>query len=147
MFHYFYLWNILCNRFFCRSDEQIIPCTIFLTGDYIPSRWHPCGLLVILKQLTSSVPILNLMSVQYTPVWVSSLFRHAEKRLLRIVPSAMNILHNICMFSFLFFFVGACVCMIWCGWLTGLHSPSEAITHLNKNDEPPSETLCLPLTA
>lgn len=47
VFHNFYLWNILCNRFFCRSDEQI-PCTIFLTGDYIPSRWHPCGLAVML---------------------------------------------------------------------------------------------------
>lgn len=22
VFHNFYLWNILCNRFFCRSDEQ-----------------------------------------------------------------------------------------------------------------------------
>lgn len=29
--------------------------------------------------------------------------------------------------------------------LLGLRSPSEAVTHLNKNDEPPSETLCLVL--
>ncbi len=74
VFHNFYLWNIFCNRFFCRSDEQIIPCTIFLTGDYIPSCWHPCGLTVMLNRLTSSVTILKLMSVQYTPVWVPSLF-------------------------------------------------------------------------
>lgn len=82
-------------------------------------------------------------------------FQHTEKRLLRIVQSEMNILHNICMFSFfllsfllfsfflfsffhLFFFF-----MRVCAWFgvddsLGLHSLGEAITHLNKNDEPPS---------
>lgn len=63
------LWNILCNRFFCRSDEQIIPCTIFLTGDYIPSRWHHAVWWSCRTPLASSVTILKLMSVQYTPIW------------------------------------------------------------------------------
>lgn len=155
VFHNFYLWNILCNRFFCRSDEQIIPCTIFLTGDYIPSRWHPCGSTVTLSRLTSSVTIFETDVCTVHSSMGPLSFPHAEKRLLRFVQSEMNILHNIlhlyvfCFFFFLFFLFcfDACVCMIWCGWLTGLHSLGEAITHLNKNDEPPSETLCLLLTA
>lgn len=154
VFHDFYLWTILCNRFFCRSDEQIIPCTIFLTEDYIPSRWHPCGSMVTSNRLDVFCHNFETDVCTVHSNMGPLSFQHTEKRLLKIVQSEMNILHNILhlyvFFFFPFFFFlpfDACVCMIWCGWLTGLYSLGEAITHLNKNDEPPSETLCLLLTA
>lgn len=91
VFHNFYLWNIIYKRFFCRSDEQMIPCTIFLAGDYFPSCWHPCGLTVEPTNVFCHNFETDVSTVHSSMVPLS--FQHTEKRLFRILRSKMNIFH------------------------------------------------------
>lgn len=75
VFHRFCLWN----RFFCRSEEQIIPCTVLLRGDYIPSAWVYFA--VTLDRTDVFCRPFGSRVCTATPCF----FRHAGKELSRIV--------------------------------------------------------------